>query len=38
MPVLSVVVCFSSLVFSLPDDGFVGAETRRRNIINEKCL
>jgi hypothetical protein len=35
MPVLSVDVCFYSLVFSLPDDGLVGAETCRRNIIND---
>jgi len=38
MPVLSVDVCLSSLVFSLTDYGLLGAETCRRNIINDKCL
>ena len=35
---LSVDVCLSSLVFSLTDYGLLGAETCRRNIINDKCL
>ena len=38
MPVLSVHVCFFYFVFILPADGLVGAETCRRNIINDKCL
>ena len=38
MPVLSVDVCFCSLVFGFPHDDLVGAETCRRNIINDKCL